>query len=554
MNDTEIRDRLRDATPVPVGTPDLGRVERRARVLRWRRAGAVVVSGALTIAAIAIPLSGLQHLGEVPPSAPAAGPPAISFAPLDGWTTSTSTAPAFSPFGEPATVAMISNLSLPAPDPASAYPPGLTNDQLKDLGAGDVAIEVQQLLFTRNAIPPSSGYRSASLPLDLTDASVANGPFEGLARENVTAYTLRVTVNGRPVIAQAWFGTSQPSDAVLRQAQRALDQLVVAPAPSPTDAIDDVGVSMSLPTGWTGFLYSNGDGIANIVASTSTAGLDLERWRAALSPSDAAIVMQESDALVEVQGWAPLQGQVAIGPSNLCDGCEMLDDGQPPPPDHVLYEDTFTTGGRAFDLFVEFGSAPTQARLDAVNAVLATLAIQPIVNASDTPAPGTTRVGPIYDGEDRPEVTPDQPNRQLTWAYEHATITLPPGWTGQTDPVAGLERPMSLLAAASWNFTPGGYCGPLNALRELPTDGALVWFDGYGSNPPDGMVFTPQPSSVSLSGAATDPSPCFGGSSPYVFRWSIGDRYVVAHAAVGPTASASTIADVETTLASIAAG
>jgi hypothetical protein len=68
------------------------------------------------------------------------------------------------------------------------------------------------------------------------------------------------------------------------------------------------------------------------------------------------------------------------------------------------------------------------------------------------------------------------------------------------------------------------------------------------------MVFTPQPSSVSLSGAATDPSPCFGGSTPYVFRWSIGDRYVVAHAAVGPNASASTIADVETTLASIAAG
>jgi hypothetical protein len=160
-------------------------------------------------------------------------------------------------------------------------------------------------------------------------------------------------------------------------------------------------------------------------------------------------------------------------------------------------------------------------------------------------------VGPIYEGEDDPEVSASDTDRTLRWAYEHATMKLPDGWTGQSYPVAGLERPISLLAGGSWNFMPGGYCGPINALRELPADGAFVWMDGYGSLPPGGVTFEPQPTTVDLTGAETDPSPCFAGANPYVFRWRIGDRYVVAHAALGPNASASTIADVETTLASI---
>ena len=555
MIDTELRERLRHTTSPPAPAPDLLQVERRARTLRWRRAAAAAVSASVATAAIAIPLSSLQHLGEGPGSTPNAGASSpVSFAPLDGWTTSTSAAPAFSPFGDPAAAATITNVSLPPPDSASLYPPGLTNDQLEKLPADGIAIVAQQLLFTRNAIPPGSGYRSATLPLDLAGARVANGPFEGLGRDDVTSYTLDATVNGRPIIAQAWFGTSDPSDDLIRRAQRALDQLVVVPAAAPTDGIDDVGVSMSLPGGWTGILYSYGDGIATLVASTSTVDLDMERTRASLGPDDASLVMQESAALVELQGWAPLQGPVSIDTSNLCDGCEMLEDGQPPPAGHVLSETTYTTGGRAFDLFVEFGSPPTQTRIDAVNAVLGTLSFQSIVDASYTPAPGTTRVGLIYDGEDTPEVTATDADRTLTSAYEHASMILPAGWTGQTYPVAGLERPISLLAAGSWNFTPGGYCGPINALREMPGDGALVWVDGYGAHAPDGTTFVPKPSSVDLSSAETDPSACFGGATPYVFRWSIGDRFVVAHAAIGADASPRTIAATEAALESLSVG
>jgi len=554
MNDTELKDRLSAAAEPGIAATDLDRVERRARTIRFRRGLATAIAAILGIAAIALPLSGLRHLGQASPSQPAAGPPAISFAPLDGWTTSTTTAPTFTPFGQPATGAIIANVTLPPADPQYSYPPGLTNEQLQALGPDAVAIQAEQTFFTRNPMPTDSDYPSATLPLDISDASVAHGPFEGLDREDVTSYTLMRTVNDRPIIAQAWFGTAHPSDDLLRRAQRALDQLVVAPAPPPTTAIDDVGVSMSLPDGWKGFLYSYGDGMANLVATTGYADTLWPTADTSPGPGDAAMVMQESDALVELQGWAPLRGPVSIGPFNICDGCEVLDDGRPPPSGQVVYQTTFTAEGRAFDVYVEFGSTPSQAQLDGVNAVLGTLTFEPLVDASYTPAPGTTRVGPIYEGEDKPEVTADQPDRRLTWAYQHATMTLPAGWTGQSYPVAGLERPAPLLAAGSWDFTPGGYCGPINALRELPADGAFVWFDGYGSSPPDGMTFTPQPSSVRLNGAETDPSACFGGSTPYVFRWAIGDRYVVAHATVGPNASASTIADVEATLASIGVG
>jgi hypothetical protein len=711
MNDTEIRERLRDVTGPPAGEPDLRRIERRAHVLRWRRAGAVVVSAALAIAAIAIPLSGLRHIGEgpavtaspvaepatgdgrigfreaagwsdlrasttsvcttsgqiadadrgyaidaaqagsivcidsaatLPPdgvafaawvqsgpyswSAPTAdvppttlplrldrsmiethwegGPNApisreiiianvdwrtvvvwayfgrldptdgqlataqsrldelfvdapaslgadVAFAPLDGWTSTTGSSPAFTPYSERGIAATTSNVTLPPADPDSVYPPGLTNNQIDALPADGIAIQAEQLLFTRNPIP-SADDPVLTLPLDLRDAKSWTGGGEGLTREDLTQYGFRGSVNGRPIIVQAWFGTAEPSSALVREAQQAIDQLVVVPTPMPTDQIDQFGISMSVPQGWHGLLYQGDPTL--IVSTQPIAALYWDESRKTLGPSDVTLTLDESDASVEVVGWAPLDGPPTIGPYERCDGCEALDDGAPPDQGHVLYERTFTTGGRAFTLLVEFGSEPAPSQIEAVNALLSTLTIQPLPNTTETPPPGTTRVGPIYDGEDKPEVSAADPDRRLTWVYEHASMTLPAGWTGQSDPVAGLERPISLLAAGSWDFTPGGYCGPINALRELPADGAFVWVDSYGSNPPDDTTFTPQPTRVDLPAAETDPSPCFGGTAPFVFRWSIGGRYVVVHAALGADASEQTVADAEATLESVGVG
>jgi hypothetical protein len=59
--------------------------------------------------------------------------------------------------------------------------------------------------------------------------------------------------------------------------------------------------------------------------------------------------------------------------------------------------------------------------------------------------------------------------------------------------------------------------------------------------PPQDQVFVNQPARVDLSTAPRDPSPCFAGSSPYVFRWLIGGRAYVVHVLLGPGASPATV-------------
>ena len=548
MNDMELRDAIRAATDPPGVNPDIDRVRRRARALRLRRGMAVVVVAVVGFAAIALPLAELRHLGEAPLAGAARSP--LSFSPLAGWTSSGGLSPA-SPFAEQASAAVTSNVVLDPADPDSVYPPGLTNNQIEALPTDGIAIQAQQLLFTRNPIPEDAQYPVRDLPLRLADASVGHGPTEGLPRNDLTNYTLQGLVNGRPIIVVVWIGTRDPSSALIHQAQGGLNQLVVSPAATPTDAIDEFGITMSPPAGWHTLLYAGDPTL--IVSTRPITALYWDASRDALGPHDVTMTLDESDALVEVEGWAPLAGPPAIGPDERCDGCEALDDGHPPAPGHVLYQQTFTTGGRAFSLYVEFGSQPSDTQIQTVNDALATLSIQPLPNPEYTPAPGTIRVGPIYDGEDRPEVTATGQNRTLSWVYEHSSMELPAGWTGQSHPVAGLERPISLLGAGTWNYTPGGYCGPINALREMPADGAFVWVDSFGGNPPDGMTFT-SPAGIDLSSAGTDPSPCFAGTNPYVFYWMIGGHAIVAHIALGPDASGATAAQATAVLESLQVG
>ncbi len=548
MNDLDLRSALRSAASPGASPPDLHAVRRRARVLRtWRTiAGAVAVL--VAIGAIAWPLHELGSLGKGPIPGNEPSPAAITFAPLDGWHTATSIATA-APSMPASTAATMANV--PLPETSEGYPPGLDNAFLDALPPTGIAMVAQQLLFTRNPIPRGSDYRPATLPLDLSDGTRLTGGAEGLARTDLTRIWFSVLVDGRPVLALVYLGTDHPDPAMLRQAQQALDQLRVAPAPAPTDAIDQFGIAMPVPVGWHALLYTGDPTLMVATMPIDTLYWDSTR-RAALGPDDTTIVLDESDALVELQGWAPLEGSLSIGDNERCDGCEVLDGGSAPAFGHVLYQRTFTTGGRAFSLYVEFGATPTAAQLDEVNALLAGITIEPLADPTYTPAPGATRVGPIYDGEDVPEVAADDAARSLSDAYTHVEMRAPDGWTGQTNPVSGLEQPMSALAAGSWNFTPGGYCGPINALRELPTDGALVWVDWYRGDPPADLRFTPKPQTIDVTAAPTDPSPCFGGANPSVFRWSIGGRAFVVHVALGPDATAETIAQVGDALASIA--
>jgi hypothetical protein len=546
MNDVELLRRIRMATDgVPDAAADLAAVHRRARSLRRRRTVGMFVAAAIGVAAIAWPLQQLGHLGQgAVPASPTDTP--VEFASLDGWHTATASAAAL-PNAPAATAAVIANVPLAVT--AEEFPPGVDNAFLDGLPSDGIAIVAQQLLSTRNPIPAHSGYTPATLPLNLSAGSRSTGGWEGLARSDMTQFHLSVLVDGRPVQVSAYLGTDEPDDAMLREVQLALDQLTVDPADAPTEAIDQFGISMPVPDGWYALLYAGDPTL--IVSTQPLESLYWERTRRSLGTNDVTIELDESDALVELQGWAPLQDPLAVGDAERCDGCEALDDGAPPPDGHVLYERTFTTGGRAFTLLVEFGAEPSPAQIERVNGVLAGIAIQPAANPEYTPAPGTTRVGPIYDGDDVPAVRAGDANRTLHWDYEDATMQLPDGWTGRTYPVAGLERPMSLLAAGSWYFTPGGYCGPINALAELPSDGALVWVDGFGRQPPRQEVFTDKPARIDLSTARTDPSPCFAGADPYVFRWLVDGRAYVVHIAIGPGATPSTIAAATGTASSV---
>src|SRR5262249_12484588 len=151
----------------------------------------------------------------------------------------------------------------------------------------------RQAVFTRNAIPVRD-YPPMTLPLDLGSATVAHGPFEGLARENVTSYRLAGTVNGRAISVQAWFGTDAPRDRLLRQAKEALDTLAVTPAPLPTTAIDEFGISMSVPSGWHALLYAGNPTL--IVSTQPIERLYWDEARGALGPDDVTFTLDESQA------------------------------------------------------------------------------------------------------------------------------------------------------------------------------------------------------------------------------------------------------------------
>ena len=435
-------------------------------------------------------------------------------------------------------------------------PAGPSNKDIEDLSASGVIVSAEQWMSTRNPLPDAGEFQELTLPLDLSDARLIRGGWEGLAISDVSQLYLRGVVNGRPIVVQAFFRTSDPSPELIDQAQIGLNRLVVVPTLPPTTALDDFGISMQLPQGWHGWLYA---GDPTLVATTSSATTPFTNDFGApgvgqeMGPSDTTIVLDESDALQDLR-WPQISGPPRIGSQNLCDGCEVMDDGRPPTAGHVLYRNTFTSGGRAFDLYVEFGSAPNAQQLEDANAILGTLQLTPDPSP-EPPPPGATAVGSLPDGQ-RPVVGPTDTDRTLAWSYEHASMSVPDGWTGWFNLVVDSAEPLNIFALGSWDVPQGAYCAPITALRELPSDGMLIWIDRYGPNPPSGLAATPWPASPEV-GPGTDPAPaptdCTGGIPVQSFTWTMGGRIFAVHVAVGPEVSDATVRNAEEALGSFAA-
>jgi hypothetical protein len=481
----------------------------------------------------------------------------IAFIPSAGWddqaVTPTAAGPAYA-----MPVAWTSNVKL-KPYSGVYYPAGPSNADIEGLPPEGIIVEAHQWISTRNPLPETGDFQPLSLPLHLSDGRLIVGGGEGLATNDVSQLYLRGVVNGRPMIVQALFGTREPDSGLIRQAQTALDRLVVVPAPPTTTALNDFGISIRLPSGWHGWLYA---GDPTLVATTSDATTPFTNDVGApgvgqqMGMSDTTIVLDESDTLQDLR-WPAISGSPQIGPTVRCDGCEVMDDGRPPADGHVLYRDTFTSGGRAFDLYVEFGSSPSAEHVDHVNAILATLELTP--NGTPQPTPeGDIAVGSLPDGQ-RPAVTPADHDRTLSWSYAgRASIFVPAGWTGWTNLVVDSGEPLNLFALGSWDVPQGAYCAPITALQQLPDDGVLIWIDRYaqaaGAVRSGAEVWPISPAVGPGTSPAPAPTDCTGGVPVQSFLWTSRGRTFAVHVAYGSSVTDATIRAAERSLASFSNG
>jgi hypothetical protein len=83
-----------------------------------------------------------------------------------------------------------------------------------------------------NADTPDPSYPRRSLPLELRDATLFGQNSTQIRPERpLGEYELRANVNNRDAVVHFYFGRPQPTDAMLTEAQRQLDGLVVEPTP-----------------------------------------------------------------------------------------------------------------------------------------------------------------------------------------------------------------------------------------------------------------------------------------------------------------------------------
>jgi len=543
-DETALKERLQRASDGSVPATDLGAVARRAGHLRARKALALTLAVCAIGAALAIPMSELRHLGEGRHPAEG-GNVIITFKPSAGWRVADASSSASSPD------TWTTNVAPPRDDGTTG---GIPNSLLEILPAQGIAINAGQWLETENPLPRTGRFHPLSQPLRLSGAdSVGHGGFEGLPREDITVYFFEGQIDGRAIGVQVWIGSRHPSAETLRAAQAELSRLEVVPAPPTTSALDAFGMRMALPAGWHGFLYSQGAAFLSATDGPARDLWDERRLRASLGPGQSAIIVGESDGLGDLAGWEPAEPPFTIGPDQICEGCEVFDDGGPPVSGHALYQRTFTYGNRAFDLYVEFGSPPSRTQLREVNGILHSLQLTPHPNAYPTATPGTGTVGEIPEGDEGPDVSAGSLHRRMGGAFPGTSITVPEGWTGRNFPVSDMQQPQEALAIATWAFPRGGYCAPITALQRMPSDGALIAIDGYltayGFPLPDPAGFTPWPARFRIDTATPAVAePCTGGVPVRTYEWSMGGNLFRVHVALGPDATDGTVASVESAI------
>jgi hypothetical protein len=375
---TLLKERLQQVAEVTAPARRLDDVVRRARVLRWRRAGAIALVASVVTAAFVASLSALGGLGGNDHRDAADGRVgAIGFGPADAWNMAASdpTSPDWPP------TVWVANVPFAQADLKGTH----TEDgvvrmdagpeaTLRQLPAHGIVIVADILYVSRNPLPPSETFPPREVPLRLPGSPPETsweGSISGQSLHSVVA-----EVNGHWVSVRIRYGTEDPGDAMLAEAQAELARLFVEPASAATNDIDQFGIAMAVPAGWQGRLFAWTGGPPTLELSTQP----IERLsgdpaipnRERLDALDVSIVLAEND--IAGLGFPPSTLPLSISERDRCD-CEVLDDGSRPPDGHALYHRSFKTAGRSFDLYVEFGSSPSAAVWDDANAALAAIAI-----------------------------------------------------------------------------------------------------------------------------------------------------------------------------------
>ena len=146
----------------------------------------------------------------------------IAFEPAEGWYDQAVT-PASGHLRFDLPAAWTSNVELPRYS-GNYLPAGPSNDDIARLSKNGIIVSVEQPVAIATSTSP------AELKLDqLSEARLIIGGWEGIADEDVSQLYMRGVVNGRPIIVQAFFHTTEPSDDLIREAQIALNRLVIVP-------------------------------------------------------------------------------------------------------------------------------------------------------------------------------------------------------------------------------------------------------------------------------------------------------------------------------------
>jgi hypothetical protein len=167
----ELMDRVRRAFDgIAPPQPNLEWVERRASVIRARRAAGGVLVTIVVVLGVVVPLAALHSLrtGKEPVAADtgtaATAAPTLDFEPADGWHVVT-TDPALGPtIGWQAWAANVPFAAGDVPEqPANTYPDGFPSKTEKALPSDGILLVAVDQVQTQNALPESHEFPESSL-------------------------------------------------------------------------------------------------------------------------------------------------------------------------------------------------------------------------------------------------------------------------------------------------------------------------------------------------------------------------------------------------------